>query len=83
MELGKNPDMAPFSLFALDAIAAMSGNLLFLSSNDVSSVLAIIAIDMVENFWMASRVVFLLQDADRAKMRREMRRRDDEWISQR
>jgi len=44
VDMGKNPDAAPFMLMTFDAVAAMCGNFLFLSASDVPSVFAMISV---------------------------------------
>ena len=55
VDKGKSPEAAPFMLFALDAVAAMCGNFLFLSASEMSSVFTMISVDVVENLSCSRR----------------------------
>lgn len=68
-ELGKNPDAAPFVLFIFDAVAALSGNFLFMSALSIESVIVMITLDLIENFIIAGRITILLNQF--LKFRRE------------
>ncbi len=60
VDMGNNPDAAPYLMFCFDAVAAMAGNFLFLSTNGVSIVFVMVALDVLENMAIALRVVFLV-----------------------
>jgi hypothetical protein len=60
VDKGNNPDTAPYLMFCFDAVAAMAGNFLFLSSSDFSVVLVMIMMDMCENLLLGMRVVYLI-----------------------
>jgi hypothetical protein len=49
VDAGGNPDAAPYLLWTLDAICAMSGNFLFISASDISSVFTMISVDVMES----------------------------------
>ena len=61
VEKGKNPDVAPFIFFTFDNCASMCGNFLFLDAADVSNVFVIIAVEIIENFILAARVLYLIK----------------------
>jgi hypothetical protein len=61
VDLGKNPDAAPYMMFFFDLAGAMCGNWLFLSASGASSVLTMISVDVVENLSIALRVVYMVQ----------------------
>ncbi|GMI43117.1 hypothetical protein TrCOL_g9071 [Triparma columacea] len=63
VEMGKNPDASPFMLMTFDAVAGMCGNFLFISATDVSSVFAMISVDIMENIFIALRVVGIVQSS--------------------
>jgi len=76
VDKGKNPDAAPFMHFCFDSAAALSGNFLFLSASDVSSVLTMISVDVIENLILALRVAFMVQESRSKSVEREMERKD-------
>ncbi|GMH90978.1 hypothetical protein TrST_g6864 [Triparma strigata] len=60
VDMGSNPDAAPYLMFCFDAVAAMAGNFLFLSTSHWSVVFIMIAVDMTENLVIGLRVVYLV-----------------------
>jgi hypothetical protein len=75
---GKNPDAAPFILFIFDAVAAMCGNLLFLSASNVYSVFSMIAVDVIENISLAIRVILLVQKSHDIGLDRKFAQKEEE-----
>ena len=65
-EKSRNPDLGPFVLFGFDAVAAITGNILFLSAKDVRSVLAMISLDLAENIVIALRAHFIAEDFEKS-----------------
>lgn len=60
VDMGNNPDAAPYLMFCFDAVAAMAGNFLFLSTSDFSVVFVMVFLDVMENLVVGLRVVFLI-----------------------
>ena len=75
-EKGGNPDAAPLLIFTFDLVSGMASSFLFLSCADVSSVFSLISIDMLENLFMALKVVVLVQKSRHDRLKREGRAKD-------
>ncbi|GMI14760.1 hypothetical protein TrLO_g4327 [Triparma laevis f. longispina] len=60
VDMGNNPDAAPYLMFCFDAVAAMAGNFLFLSTSHWTVVFVMILVDMTENAIVGLRVVYLI-----------------------
>ncbi|GMI22771.1 hypothetical protein TeGR_g641 [Tetraparma gracilis] len=76
VDAGGNPDAAPYMLFCLDAVSAMCGNFLFISASGISSVFSMISVDVMENLFLALRLVFQIQRSRNATQARLMREKD-------
>jgi len=60
VDKGKNPDTAPYLMFCFDAVSAMAGNFLFLSTSSFWVVFVMIAMDVCENLMLGMRVVYFV-----------------------
>ena len=78
LEVGGNPDMAPFLLFAFDSSAGLAGNFLFISANGSSSVFTMITLDMLENLIVGLRTLFLVQTIKSLQAETDRQRNSDE-----
>ncbi|GMH90993.1 hypothetical protein TrST_g6867 [Triparma strigata] len=58
---GRNPDAAPLLMFVFDSVSAMSASFLFLGSIEITSVLPMISIDIIENLVLSIRVIYNIQ----------------------
>ncbi|GMI27202.1 hypothetical protein TrCOL_g9466 [Triparma columacea] len=76
VDAGGNPDAAPYLLWVLDACCAMCGNFLFISASNISSVFTMISVDVVENLFLALRLVFKIQRSRNATQERLTREKD-------
>ncbi|GMI41159.1 hypothetical protein TrCOL_g2730 [Triparma columacea] len=76
VDAGGNPDAAPYMLWVFDAVCAMSGNFLFISASNISSVFTMISVDVVENLFLALRLVFKIQRSRNATQERLTREKD-------
>lgn len=76
VDAGGNPDAAPYLLWVCDATCAMSGNFLFISASNISSVFTMISVDVVENLFLALRLVFKIQRSRNATQERLTREKD-------
>lgn len=77
---GHNPDIGPFLLYGVDAVAAFCGCLLFLDASGGLVVLAMIAFDEFENFFNIVKIGSLVSQARQIKMERKHRERVDEIL---
>jgi hypothetical protein len=76
VDAGGNPDAAPYLLWSFDAVCAMCGNFLFISASNISSVFTMISVDVVENLFLALRLVFKIQRSRNATQERLTREKD-------
>ncbi|GMH93643.1 hypothetical protein TrVE_jg2043 [Triparma verrucosa] len=75
---GNNPDVSPFLLFCVDAVAAFCGCLLFLDAANVLFVMAMISFDVFENFFNSVKIGNLVKKARSIHSERDQRKRKDE-----